>query len=135
MNKNNDSVPDGASSPQFSHEIKNYLIDIGGTITDDIPNESAEQMIDCAPYPDAREIINAWYDEGHIITFFTARTEDLREITERWLKQHDFKYHGLIMNKPRGGNYHWVDNNLVRASRFSGKFTDLVVRRKDVDLF
>ena len=33
------------------------------------------------------------------------------------------------MGKPRGGNYHWVDNHIVRATRFDGKFTDLV--RKD----
>lgn len=30
------------------------------------------------------------------------------------------------MGKPRGGNYHWVDNHLVKATRYNGKFTDLV---------
>ncbi len=34
------------------------------------------------------------------------------------------------MGKPRGGNYHWIDNQLVRATRYKGKFTDLV--EKDV---
>ena len=29
------------------------------------------------------EVINKWYDEGHVITFFTSRTEEHREYTER----------------------------------------------------
>ena len=47
-------------------------------------------------------------------------------MTEKWLKDHGFKYHGLLMDKPRGGNYHWIDNHMVRATRYEGKFTDLV---------
>ncbi|WP_235297561.1 LNS2 domain-containing protein [Portibacter marinus] len=122
-------------SPILDEEIKNFLIDIDGTITDDIPNEEPERMATCAPYPDALEIINKWYDEGHIITFFTSRTEEHRKITEKWLKEHKFKYHGLLMGKPRGGNYHWIDNHLVRATRFKGKFTDFVHKNKSIEVF
>jgi hypothetical protein len=68
-------------------------------------------------YPDALDTLNKWYDEGHVITFFTSRTEDHREVTEKWLKENGFKWHGLLMGKPRGGNYHWVDNHIVRATR------------------
>ena len=95
-----------------SKEIKNYLIDIDGTITEDIPNEEPERMVDCLPFPDALETLNRWYDEGHKITFFTSRTEAMREITETWLNKNGFKYHGLLMGKPRsnGGTYHWIDN-------------------------
>ena len=35
-------------------------------------------------------------------------------MTEEWLKKHGFKYHSLLMGKPRGGNYHWIDNHLVK---------------------
>jgi hypothetical protein len=122
-------------SPKLPDEIKNYLIDIDGTITDDVPNEEPERMVTCEPYPDALEILNRWYDEGHIITFFTSRTEGHREVTETWLDHHGFKYQGLLMNKPRGGNYHWIDNHIVRATRFKGKFTDLIVKKKDVEVF
>lgn len=122
-------------SPILDEEIKNFLIDIDGTITDDIPNEEPERMGTCAPYPDALEIINKWYDEGHIITFFTSRTEEHRKITEGWLKKHKFKYHGMLMGKPRGGNYHWIDNHLVRATRFKGKFTDFVQKNKSIEVF
>lgn len=122
-------------SPKLPEEVKNYLIDIDGTITDDVPNEEPERMVTCEPYPDALEILNKWYDEGHIITFFTSRTDEHCQVTEDWLKKHGFKYHGLLLNKPRGGNYHWIDNHIVRATRFKGKFTDLVIEKKDVEVF
>ena len=34
-------------SPQLNEGIKNYLIDIDGTITDDVPNEDLEWMKNC----------------------------------------------------------------------------------------
>ena len=74
-----------ALSPQLPDEVKNYLIDIDGTICDDIPNEEPERMASAEVYPDALETLNKWYDEGHIITFFTSRTEDHREVTEAML--------------------------------------------------
>jgi hypothetical protein len=122
-------------SPVLPDEVKNFLIDIDGTICDDIPNEEPERMKTCAPYPEALEMINKWYDEGHVITFFTSRTEEHRVMTEAWLAEHNFKYHGLLMNKPRGGNYHWIDNHIVRATRFKGKFTDLVIKTKEIEVF
>ncbi len=122
-------------SPILPEEVKNFLVDIDGTICDDIPNEEPERMSTCLPYPDALKMVNKWYEEGHIITFFTSRTEEHREVSEIWLKKHNFKYHGLLMNKPRGGNYHWIDNHIVKATRFKGKFTDLVVKTKDIEVF
>ena len=122
-------------SPILPDTVKNYLIDIDGTICDDVPNEEPERMGTCEPYPDALEILNKWYDEGHIITFFTSRTEEHRTITEYWLKKHGFKYHGLLVGKPRGGNYHWIDNHLVKATRFKGKFTDLIKISATIEVF
>lgn len=122
-------------SPILPEEVKNYLIDIDGTITDDVPNEEPERMVTCEPYADALETLNKWFDEGHIITFFTSRTEEHRAVTEEWLKRHNFKYHGLLMNKPRGGNYHWIDNHMVRATRFKGHFTDLIKVNKEIEVF
>ena len=123
------------SSPQLGENIKNYLIDIDGTITEDVPNEEPERMVTCEPWLDARKIINKWYDEGHIITFFTSRTEETREITLTWLDKHEFKYHGLLMNKPRGGNYHWIDNHIVKATRFKTKWTPLVKKSSMIEVF
>ena len=124
-----------ALSPILPKDVKNYLIDIDGTVTEDVPNEEPERMLTCEPYPDALEVLNNWYEEGHNITFFTSRTEDHRAYTEKWLKMHNFKYHGLLMGKPRGGNYHWIDNHLVKATRFRGKFTELIRVSKDIEVF
>jgi hypothetical protein len=122
-------------SPILPEGIKNYLIDIDGTICDDIPNEEPERMVTAAVYPDALVTLNKWYDEGHIIFFFTSRTEAHRTVTEAWLQNHGFKYHGMLMGKPRGGNYHWIDNHLVKATRYKGKFTDLVDKEVTIQVF
>jgi uncharacterized HAD superfamily protein len=122
-------------SPILPSEIKNYLIDIDGTITEDIPNEEPERMATCKPYPDALETLNKWYDEGHRICFFTSRTEEHRIVTEIWLDFYGFKYHSLLMGKPRGGNYHWIDNHIVKATQFKGKFTDLISKEKIIEVF
>jgi hypothetical protein len=122
-------------SPKLPADKKNFLIDIDGTITDDVPNEEPERMVTCLPYPDALAKINEWFDEGHVIYFFTSRTESLREITENWLHHHGFKYHGIVFGKPRGGNYHWIDNHIVRATRFTGKFSNLVKKERFIEVF
>ena len=121
-----------ALSPLLPENVKNFLIDIDGTVCDDIPNEEPERMISVMPFPDALKIINKWFEEGHSIYFFTSRTEEHRAVTEAWLNKNGFKYHGIIFGKPRGGNYHWIDNHIIKATRFSGKFSDLVVEKKDM---
>lgn len=123
------------ASPQLPKDIKNYLIDIDGTITDDVPNEDPQRMSVVQPYHGSIETLNKWYDEGHIITFFTSRTEEHREITEAWLDKWGYKYHGLLMNKPRGGNYHWVDNHIVKGTRYEGVWSDLVKEERTIEVF
>jgi hypothetical protein len=122
-------------SPILPADIKNYLIDIDGTICEDIPNEEPERMETAELYPEALETLNKWYNEGHVITFFTSRLEEHREVTEKWLNSRGFKYHGLLMSKPRGGNYHWIDNHIVRATRYEGRFTDLIEKTANIQVF
>jgi len=111
---------------------KVFLIDIDGTICDDIKNEESYLYLTAQSLPNAKEIINKWYDEGNIITFFTARESKDRTVTEGWLKQNGFKYHGLVMDKPRikdGQEYVWIDNRKVRAITYLGTWSEL----KEVD--
>ena len=122
-------------SPILPDSIKNYLVDIDGTIGDDIPNEEPERMLTAAVYPDALKTVNKWFEEGHIICFFTSRLEEHREYTETWLKKHGFKYHSLLMGKPRGGNYHWIDNHIVKATQYKGNFTELVEKEVTIEVF
>ena len=131
-----DVKEDGKSiSPVLPEEVKNYMIDIDGTICDDIPNEEPERMATAELFDDALETINTWFEQGHIITFFTSRVEEHREVTEQWLKNNGFNYHGLLMGKPRGGNYHWIDNHIVRATRYTGKFTNLIEKSANIQVF
>jgi uncharacterized HAD superfamily protein len=80
---------------------KILLCDIDGTICDDIKNENSHLYPHAQVIEGSLEQLNSWYDEGHHITFFTAREEKDREVTIKWLDDNGFKYHGLIMNKPR----------------------------------
>lgn len=111
---------------------KLFLIDIDGTICDDIRNEESELYPTAKVFPKALETINKWYDEGNVITFFTARESKDREVTTKWLDKHGFKYHGLVMDKPRINDqqeYVWIDNKKVRAVTYLGTWSDL----KEVD--
>lgn len=125
----------GLVSPILPENIKNYLIDIDGTICDDIPNEEPERMVTATVFLDALATINQWFEQGHFIYFFTSRTEEHRLITEEWLKKHGFKYHGILFGKPRGGNYHWIDNHSVKATRYKGKFTDFIKKQHIIEVF
>ena len=57
-------------SPVLEDGKKNYLIDIDGTVCDDIPNEEPERMETAKLYPDALETTNKWFDEKN---WFLAR--------------------------------------------------------------
>ncbi len=109
---------------------KILLCDIDGTICDDIKNEESHLYSTAKVYEGSREQLNQWYDEGHHITFFTAREEKDRAVTEKWLNDNGFKYHGLIMDKPRCTNnddvYCWIDNRKVMGITYKGKWGPLV---------
>ena len=107
-----DAVEGGKTiSPVLPDEIKNYMIDIDGTICDDIPNEEPERMATAGLYNDALETINTWYDQGHIITFFTSRIEEHRQVTEDWLKDN-----GIQLPRFTDGQTTWWKLPLDRQS-------------------
>ena len=103
-------------SPRLRPGLYNFLIDIDGVICEDIPNEEPKRMGTALEIPNAKKQINEWFEQGHIITFFTSRTESHREVTETWLKSHGFTYHNIIFGKPRGGNYCYVDDRYLKAA-------------------
>lgn len=117
---------------------KVFLIDIDGTVCTDIKNEESHLYPTAEVLPNSREIINKWYDEGNIITFFTARESKDREVTEKWLKDNGFKYHGLVMDKPRikdGQEYVWIDNRKVRAITYLGTWSELKEVQANIQVF
>jgi hypothetical protein len=40
-----------------------------------------------------------------------------------------------MFGKPRGGNYHWIDDRTVKATRFFGKFTPMEEVEKKIWVF
>ena len=118
--------------PEKPSSSKVFLIDIDGTVCDDIKNEDSHLYPTAKVFPEAREVLNKWYYEGNVITFFTAREEKDREPTEAWLRNNGFQFHGLVMDKPRikdGQEYVWIDNRKVRAVTYMGTWGEL----KEVD--
>jgi uncharacterized HAD superfamily protein len=118
---------------------KILLIDIDGTVCEDIKNEDSHLYADAKPYLDALEVINSWYDQGAHITFFTARESKDKKVTEEWLNKHGFKYHGLITDKPRmtenKSEYVWIDNRKVRGITYTNKWSNLVPVTKEILTF
>lgn len=111
-----------------------YLIDIDGTICEDIRNEDFHLYESAKPIVGAKEEINRLYDEGNTIVFFTARESKDRIITHDWLVQNGFKFHDLLMDKPRciekDQEYVWIDNRPVRGITYKGEW-DKIVETKD----
>lgn len=115
-----------------------FLIDIDGTVCEDIKNEDSHLYPLAKPYEESLDIINRWYNEGNTITFFTAREEKDRDVTEKWLYENGFLYHSLVMNKPRikdGQEYVWIDNRKVRAVTYMGTWSELTEVDAKIKIF
>ena len=39
------------------------------------------------------------------------------------------------MNKPRGGNYFIIDNHIVQAARFKGKWEQMINKKHEITVF
>ena len=120
--------------------MKIFIIDIDGTICENVKNEEGlEKMRNARPFPDSINEINRMYDEGHYICFFTARTDDHKEVTEEWLRIHNVKFHKILFNKPRKigefTEYHFVDDTTARATTFKGRFTPFVKKKVEIEVF
>jgi len=100
-----------------------WLIDIDGTVCEDIPNEESYRFREAKVLPGALEKVQELYDNGDRITFFTARTHEHATATEGWLSENGFPFETVVYNKPRineGEVYCWVDNKPV-LSKYTPK--------------
>jgi len=119
---------------------KIFILDVDGTICEDIRNEEGlEKMAEAKPLLDSINTINNLHGQGHYICFFTSRTDEHKEVTEKWLKKNHVKYHKIIYNKPRKKGefteYHWIDNARVRATTYKGKFTNFTKKMVEIEVF
>ena len=117
-----------------------FLVDIDGTICENIPNEDGvERMRNAKPYEESVRAVNRLYDHGNFICFFTARTDEHAEVTKEWLQEHKVKYHQIIFNKPRKSStfteYHFIDDTHAKATTFKGKFTHFIKKKIEIEVF
>lgn len=119
---------------------KIFIIDIDGTVCEDIMNEEGpDRMAKAKPYADVIKQINQWHKEGNFICFFTARTLDHKAVTEEWLKQNGAEYDQIIYGKPRRigdyTEYHFIDNATIRATTYTGKIGNFIKRTREILVF
>lgn len=90
----------------MGNKTKTIFVDIDETIckNSQIDKSKARDYSLAVPIKENIQAINRLYEEGHNITYWTARGTqtgiDWREITEQQLDQWGAKYHNLILNKP-----------------------------------
>ena len=107
-----------------------YCIDIDGTICTPTVGRDYHKA---EPWQDRIKVLNKLYDEGHYITYFTARAmgrfadlphsvasvkakEVLFELTKQQLEEWGVKYNELIMGKPHADFF--IDDKGVKDEDF-----------------
>ena len=88
------------------------LIDIDGTLG---PEGLPRDRPLAKPLKGAVEAVNRLMDDGHVVVLWTGRGWDEYLATEKWLKDHAFRYAQLLMGKP-------IANLIIddRARQFAG---------------
>ena len=85
------------------------IVDIDGTIC---TQQKSGEYEKAQPIQSMIDRINKYYDEGHYVTYWTARGSasgmDHSVLTEKQLKVWGCKYHELKMNKPAYDL--WIDD-------------------------
>ena len=85
-------------------KAKTIFCDIDGTI---FKYRSFATYISSTPelLPQAKERVNGWFDQGHVIVLTTARPDYLRHHTLKELTEAGIRFHKLITNLGRGERY------------------------------
>ena len=112
-------------SPVLPDDIKNYLIDIDGTICSQrvfskerAPDDEVS-FREAVPFPKRIEYMNSLYDDGHYIIYWSARGYDsgidfLKE-SRKQLDSWNVKYNECVVFKP---NYDiWIDDKAIGVRR------------------
>lgn len=79
---------------------RNIYVDIDGTLTVESEGWGEKAYSTRTPKLSVIRMVNDLAKKEHI-TIFTARYEEDREVTVRWLKKHGIQYHALVFNKPQ----------------------------------
>jgi uncharacterized HAD superfamily protein len=85
-----------------------------GTVDDVYSDKAGWAFEKCTPINETVELIKELKDAGCEIFLNTARYEEDREVTEKWLEKHDIPYDALFLGKPHADLY-VDDKNYPRA--------------------
>jgi mannose-6-phosphate isomerase-like protein (cupin superfamily) len=105
----------------YQHTMK-YYVDIDGTIctVDSSCRDTLLRYKNATPIQERIERVNSLYDEGHTITYWTARGSDsglnLEELTRKQLVSWNCKFHTLLMGKPSYDMY--IDDKSYNVDNF-----------------
>jgi capsule biosynthesis phosphatase len=104
-----------------------YVFDIDGTICTQLEEGRYDRSV---PIKERIEKINKLFEDGHEITFYTARGmgrfqgnvakvySEFFSLTENQLKEWGVKYHQLVLGKPAGDYY--IDDKGIHDVSFFG---------------
>ncbi len=95
-----------------------YIVDIDGTIcTVSLTDDGDVDYTKSSPMMDRIKKINDLYDQGHEITYWTARGSasgiDRSEMTKKQLSEWGVKYHDLKFYKPVYDI--WIDDKAINS--------------------
>jgi len=76
-------------------------VDIDGVLTLETEGFGEEIYWNRTPWTDNIRFVNNLYKAGHHVILYSARYEEDRQVTVRWLRRHKVKYHELILEKPK----------------------------------
>jgi len=80
-------------------------IDVDGTVADCSPVDFSKvdgdpnELMKAVPIHGAVKAVRKLHKQGHKIVFHSSRTENSRQVTQKWLRKHGFPFHHLEMGK------------------------------------
>ena len=97
----------------------NYIVDIDGCVCTKVEGDNYAAA---KPVPEVIARVNALYDEGHHIEYWTSRGfttgKDWLLLTQQQLKKWGCKYHTISMGKKQYD--HWIDDKSSRPEELLG---------------
>ena len=125
--------------PLLSDGRKNFIIGLDECICRLTKGTSgkllASDVMSAHEIKGSKDWVNDLVEKRHFVCFFTHRPERLRKATERWLANHGYNYDSLVMGKPVAKNYHYIDDRHVQATTFGGRYSQLVRKQHQIQVF
>jgi hypothetical protein len=89
---------------------KVFCFDIDNTLCG--PISSQVDYSEVEPIKEMISFVNELYNKGHIIYLYTGRHTMQALVTNKWLEEHQVKYHHLYLGKPVADVY--IDDLAIR---------------------